>query len=78
MLDTTLTDQAQAFLDEFGLIMTGVKPKSAFLHWKNAVPITLYLIREIVCQYVLWSSPTIPHDIGQALVDKQYNKKHVR
>ncbi|CAB9530988.1 Conditioned medium factor receptor 1 [Seminavis robusta] len=60
----------QAFLDEFGLIMTGVKPKSDFLQVKLAVPITFYLLREIVLQYILRQPPLVPQDIGTALVEK--------
>ena len=62
----------QTFLDEFGLIMTGVKPKSDFLQLKLALPVALYLMREIVVQKFLRRPPLIPQDIGQALVDKHY------
>ena len=40
-------DKGQAFLDEFGLIMTGVKPKSSFLHPSISVPIGWYLVKEL-------------------------------
>ena len=62
--------KGQSFLDEFGQIMTGVKPKLAFLNPSLAVPISFYLVREIFLQYVLRRVPLVPQDIGLDLVTK--------
>lgn len=64
-------DTGQAFLDEFGLIMTGVKPKTAFLKPSLSLPIAWYLVKEIFWQYIWRCPPMIPTDIGLAVVAKQ-------
>jgi len=62
--------QGQKFLDEFGFIMTGVKPKSAFLQPGLSIPITFELFRQIFIQYILRKSPRIPPSIGKEALEK--------
>merc|ERR1719473_2140542 len=42
------TRQGQAFLDEFGELMTGVRSKAGFLRPGLAVPITVEMCRQLV------------------------------
>lgn len=67
--------RGQAFLDFFGEVMTGVKPKSAFMQPDLLIEITIELIKQIVLQYVFMKKPLVPMDIGQAVVNEQYGKK---
>jgi flavin-dependent dehydrogenase len=68
-------DKGQDFLDEFGLIMTGVKPKSTFLNPSLSIPIMWYLLKEIFWQYIWRCQPLIPPDIGAAVVARHGKKK---
>lgn len=56
--------RGQAFLDFFGEVMTGVKPKSAFLQPDLLIDIVVELVRQIILQYVLKKEPLVPQDIG--------------
>lgn len=67
--------RGQAFLDFFGEVMTGVRPKSAFFQPALLVDVALETLRQIVVQYVLRRPPLVPLDIGQATVDSQAEKK---
>ena len=66
--------RGQAFLDFFGEVMTGVRPKSDFAQPLLLAEITIELVRQIVIQYVLRYPPAVP-DIGQRIVDSYAGKK---
>uniref|UniRef100_A0A6A7G5B6 Geranylgeranyl reductase n=1 Tax=Hirondellea gigas TaxID=1518452 RepID=A0A6A7G5B6_9CRUS len=64
--------RGQAFLDEFGLIMTGVKPKLEFLRPKYVFPIGVEIIRQIFIQKILRRPPITP-DYARSVLRR--NKK---
>jgi hypothetical protein len=49
--------KGDAFMAEFGAAMTGVKPKTTFLKPGVAIPMGIEVLRQIVKQKVLRSSP---------------------
>ena len=65
----------QAFLDFFGEVMTGVRPKSDFLQPLLVAEISLEILRQLFVQYVLRSKALVPQEIGQKVVDAQAGKK---
>mmetsp|Transcript_16748 Transcript_16748/g.18152 ORF Transcript_16748/g.18152 Transcript_16748/m.18152 type:complete len:517 (-) Transcript_16748:41-1591(-) len=67
--------RGQAFLDFFGEVMTGVKPKSAFLQPDLLVELALETAKQILLQYVLGKQPLVPRNIGQEVIDNQAGKK---
>lgn len=68
--------RGQAFLDFFGEVMTGVKPKSYFV-WQIDLwlEICVEIVRQCFVQFVFRSKPLIPDDIGREIVDQQAGKK---
>ena len=68
--------KGQSFLDEFGLIMTGVKPKTAFLSPALSIPIGWFLVKEVFWQYIWGRKPLIPSDIGDSVITGQKHAKH--
>ena len=63
--------RGQAFLDFFGEVMTGVRPKSAFFEDPLLlVQLAAETVRQVVLQYVLRTPSLVPKDIGQVVVDK--------
>ena len=67
--------RGQAFLDFFGEVMTGVRPKSEFLRLDLLVDISFEFIRQVFLQYVMRVPPLIPTDIGLDVVKKQAEQK---
>lgn len=67
--------RGQVFLDFFGEVMTGVKPKSAFLQPDLLIELALETGKQILLQYVLRKQPLVPQDIGQEVIDNQAGKK---
>lgn len=67
--------RGQSFLDFFGEIMTGVRPKSDFLQPLLCIEITMELIRQIIIQYILCIPSLMPNHIGSEIVKKQANMK---
>ena len=67
--------RGQAFLDFFGEVMTGVRPKSEFLRLDLLVDISFEFVRQVFLQYVLRVPPLIPTDIGLDVVKKQAEQK---
>lgn len=67
--------RGQAFLDFFGEVMTGVRPKSDFAQLGLLCDIGLELLKQVWIQYILRTPPLIPSDIGQEVVNKQAGKK---
>eukprot|EP01084_Bolivina_argentea_P047367 87269_1 len=63
----------QSFLDEFGMIMTGVKDKICFLYPFNSIPIAVALIKEIISQKILGNKPKF-EDFGKTIVFKRRAK----
>jgi flavin-dependent dehydrogenase len=66
--------RGQAFLDFFGEVMTGVKPKSHFLQFDLLLDLTYETIKQMIIQYVLRREPLIPMDIGEDLINEQSTK----
>jgi hypothetical protein len=52
-------------------VMTGVRPKSAFLQPGLLIDITVELCRQFLIQYILRRSPLMPAEIGVDVVLKQ-------
>jgi menaquinone-9 beta-reductase len=67
--------RGQAFLDFFGEVMTGVRPKSDFLQPLLLLDITLELIRQIFLQFVWGKKPLMNTEVGVEIVNKQAAKK---
>lgn len=67
--------RGQPFLDFFGEVMTGVRPKSDFVQVGLMLEISFELIRQIFFQYVLQIEPLVPQDIGMSAVEEQAEKK---
>ncbi|CAE7358379.1 unnamed protein product, partial [Symbiodinium microadriaticum] len=67
--------RGQAFLDFFGEVMTGVRPKSDFAQPLLVLDIALELVHQLFIQYILLTKPLIPVDIGVDIVKKQSGKK---
>ena len=67
--------RGQAFLDFFGEVMTGVKPKSEFLQPGLIIEITFEMAKQFFIQYILMRKPLVPFDLGKAVVDANANKK---
>ena len=67
--------RGQAFLDFFGEVMTGVKPKSAFCQPLLMLDIGVELMRQMFIQWVLRRPPLMKDDIGLEMVAKQAGKK---
>ncbi|RYY87334.1 hypothetical protein EON63_04165 [archaeon] len=68
--------RGQKFLDFFGEVMTGVKPKYMFLTQPDLViELVFELVYQFVVQYVLMFKPLIPYHIGQEAVDMYADKK---
>jgi hypothetical protein len=67
--------RGQAFLDFFGEVMTGVRPKSEFMQPVLLAEITLELVRQFFIQYVLRCEPLMPANIGVDMVRKQASNK---
>ena len=67
--------RGQSFLDFFGEVMTGVRPKSAFLQPGLVAEVAIEIVRQVILQYVLRAKPLIPDNIGQKTVDDQVGKK---
>ena len=65
--------RGQDFLDEFGMIMTGVKDKIAFIYPSNSIPIMIALIKEIFVQKILKRKPKV-NDWGKAIILKRTSK----
>jgi hypothetical protein len=65
----------QAFLDFFGEVMTGVRPKSAFLQADIVIDLTIELIRQFVKQYIFRAQPLVPSSLGVAAVEKGSRSK---
>lgn len=63
--------RGQAFLDFFGEVMTGVKPKSDFLQPGLLLDITVEIVRQFFIQYILRREPLIPYDIGRSVLEHQ-------
>eukprot|EP00981_Chlorochromonas_danica_P007820 scaffold1884_cov343-Ochromonas_danica.AAC.37 len=62
--------RGQAFLDFFGEVMTGVRPKSDFLQLDLLADLVVELTRQIIIQYILRKPPLIPADLGVAATHK--------
>ena len=62
--------RGQSFLDEFGEIMCGVRPKSDFLSPHIAVEMSLELARQVFLQKICRIRPQQPTDIGAKIVAK--------
>ena len=67
--------RGQAFLDFFGEVMTGVRPKSDFAQPLLLAEIAIEFVRQIFIQYVLRYPPLVPQDIGRQSVDANAFKK---
>jgi len=67
--------RGQAFLDFFGEVMTGVRPKSDFAQPLLLAEIGIELLRQIFIQYIMRYPPLVPQDIGQSVVDANAGKK---
>lgn len=59
--------RGQAFLDFFGEVMTGVRPKSDFAEPQLVIEVTFEILRQMFIQYVLRVQPLIPDNIGTAV-----------
>eukprot|EP01041_Mallomonas_annulata_P012137 gene12137-25471_t len=57
--------RGQAFLDFFGEVMTGVRPKTAFLQPALLLDLALETVAQILLQRVFCVSPLVPSDIGK-------------
>lgn len=69
--------RGQQFLDFFGEVMTGVKPKSAFLEVSLCCELTLELIRQIYVQFIARKPSLMPQDIGMGIVKQFASKKWI-
>lgn len=67
--------RGQGFLDFFGEVMTGVKPKSAFLQADIIFDITVELVKQFVKQYIFRAKPLVPKSLGVAAVEKGKSRK---
>jgi len=65
----------QPFLDFFGEVMTGVRPKSDFLQPLLLLEIGLELVNQFVVQYVFRRAPLMIDNIGVDMVAKQAASK---
>jgi hypothetical protein len=63
--------RGQPFLDFFGEVMTGVRPKSDFLQPLLILDIALELTRQIFLQYVWGKQPLMNTEVGMEIVNKQ-------
>lgn len=71
--------RGQAFLDFFGEVMTGVRPKSDFLlRPKLLLDIVVEYLHQFVIQYLLRRPPLAPADIGEAVVARKEAAKKNR
>mmetsp|Transcript_14534 Transcript_14534/g.20217 ORF Transcript_14534/g.20217 Transcript_14534/m.20217 type:complete len:518 (+) Transcript_14534:114-1667(+) len=66
--------KGQAFLDEFGEMMTGVKSKRGFLKPHLAIPLAFELLNQVFQQKILKKQPTVP-DCGQEMAEKAERKR---
>ena len=66
--------RGQAFLDFFGEVMTGVRPKSEFAQPALLMEITAEIVRQFFIQYVLRYPSTVP-SIGEDIVNTYAGKK---
>ena len=67
--------RGQAFLDFFGEVMTGVRPKSDFAKPFLLAEIAFEICRQSVLQYVFRIPSLVPQDIGMKSVDSFAGKK---
>ena len=58
-----------------GEVMTGVKPKSAFLKPDLVIELTLEMAKQFVLQYIFRKKPLVPSDLGQSTIDTYAGKK---
>lgn len=63
--------RGQPFLDFFGEVMTGVRPKSDFLQPFLILDISLELIRQVFLQFVWGMKPLMNTEVGMEIVNKQ-------
>ena len=64
--------RGQAFLDFFGEVMTGVRPKSDFLQPLLVADVTFEIVRQIFIQFILQRAPLVPTNIGSDVVKKHH------
>jgi len=65
--------KGQKFLDFFGQVMTGVRPKSDFVKDISLVSeVAIEILKQIIIQYILFKKPLIPTSIGVDIVEKHY------
>lgn len=69
------TRRGQAFLDFFGEVMTGVRPKSDFMQPLLILEITMELVSQIFLQYIWGKKPLMNTEVGVETVRKQAAKK---
>jgi hypothetical protein len=67
--------RGQPFLDFFGEVMTGVRPKSDFMQPLLLLEIAAELVSQIFLQYVWGKKPLMNAEVGVELIDKQAKKK---
>lgn len=67
--------RGQGFLDFFGEVMTGVRPKSDFLKFDLLFELAGECMRQIILRYILRKKPLIPNDIGLASVNSNFGKE---
>lgn len=67
--------RGQAFLDFFGEVMTGVRPKYEFLQPVLLFDIAIEIVKQIFFQYILRTEPILPSHIGVDLVEKHWKSK---
>jgi hypothetical protein len=60
--------RGQAFLDFFGEVMTGVKPKIAFLKPGLLLDLTIEILRQFFLQHIMNKPPLVPANIGMSAV----------
>jgi len=61
-------NRGQAFLDDFGLVMTGVESKLEFMKPRHCIPILIALISEFWRQKILRQESVVP-DIARPILD---------
>jgi hypothetical protein len=67
--------RGQSFLDFFGEVMTGVRPKSDFLQIDLVFDLALEVVKQFVIQYIFRRKPLLRDDIGVDIVNKQAGLK---
>jgi hypothetical protein len=67
--------RGQPFLDFFGEVMTGVRPKSDFMQPLLLLEIATELVHQIFLQYVWKKKPLMNTEVGVDLINKQAKKK---